>query len=260
MTLAACGSASTAASHTSTPSKYGWDNKVITASGTPELKLPYVGVATLSITHLASADFNFYKEVINPKDWVYSPIFHRHIFVGPYTKGLSETRIVNSKATAMAWREELTLLQNQQPSSAWPNVFDGFNYRTSNLQSWATDLTALSNALKAAIQKYHSFTTLTVPSENTIIASPVGPLTAKQMDNTSGQPQYTTIGTCVPHAFAIYNPHHTFAFPGLSGGMSAAEEYFADYGDTHILYPKYNNGHFSAGGGIQPTSNCASMS
>jgi hypothetical protein len=109
LVLAACGSANTASKTKAVTAKYGWDNKVKGANGIPELKLPYAGVATPSITKLASQDYAFYRQVINPADWVYSSTFHRHIFVGPYTKGVAEARVIDSKIDAMVVKEQLTL-------------------------------------------------------------------------------------------------------------------------------------------------------
>jgi hypothetical protein len=257
LVLAACGSANTASKTKAVTAKYGWDNKVKGANGIPELKLPYAGVATPSITKLASKDYAFYKQVINPADWVYSSTFHRHIFVGPYTKGVAEARVMDSKIYAMTWKEQLTLNASLQPASAWPGIVNGFNYHVQGLPIILQSVTAYSNALAKLANELHTTFSASVPSEATIIESPVGRLTAKQMGNTPGQPQYTTIGICVPHAFEIYDARHQ---PVLTGVYSAPiADYFADYGNTKVLQSSSNSNSFTNGAGFNPTSSCASM-
>jgi hypothetical protein len=255
LVLAACGSAPTAAKTKAVTAKYGWDNQVKNANGVPELKLPYVGVATPSITKLASEDYAFYSQVINPADWVYSPAFHRYVFVGPYTKGVAKARVIDSKTYAMVWKETLILGGALQPASAWPGTVNGFNYHVQGLPIILQGIAEVSNVLTKYVNEAHTTLSVSVPSEATIIESPVGKLTAKQMDNTPGQPQYTTIGICVPHAFDIYNANHQ---PMLGKGYSApTAEYFADYGNTNILTPSNNDS--PNGAGFNPTSSCASM-
>jgi hypothetical protein len=253
--LAACGSAPTAAKTKAVTAKYGWDNQLKNANGVPELKLPYVGVATPSITKLAGEDYAFYSQVISPADWVYSSTFHQHVFVGPYTKGVAKARVLDSKIDAMVWKEQITLEAEMQPASAWPGTVNGFNYHVQGLPIILQSITEYSNALAKYVNEAHTTLSVSTPSEATIIESPVGRLTAKQMDATSGQPQYTTIGICVPHAFDIYNANHQ---PMLGKGYSApTAEYFADYGNTNILTPSGNS--FTNGAGFNPTSSCASM-
>jgi hypothetical protein len=255
LVLAACGSAPTAAKTKAVTAKYGWDNQVKNANGVPELKLPYVGVATPSITKLASEDYAFYSQVINPADWVYSPAFHRYVFVGPYTKGVAKARVINSKIYAMTWKEQLTLEAEMKPASAWPGTVNGFNYHVQGLPLILRVITPMSNALAKYVNEAHTTLSVSTPSEATIIESPVGKLTAKQMGNTPGQPQYTTIGICVPHPFDIYNANHQ---PVLTGGDSAPiAEYFADYGNTQVLIAPGNS--LTNGAGFNATSSCASM-
>jgi hypothetical protein len=255
LVLAACGSASTAAKTKAVTAKYGWDNQVKNANGVPELKLPYVGVATPSITKLASEDYAFYSQVINPADWAYSSAFHRYVFVGPYTKGVAKARVINSKIYAMVSKETLTLAAALQPASAWPGTVNGFNYHVPDLPVILQGVTYFDNALTKYVNKAHTTLSVSVPSEATIIESPVGKLTAKQMNNTPGQPQYTTIGICVPHAFDIYNANHQ---PVLVSAYSAPiADYFADYGNTKVLVTASNN--FANGAEFNPTSSCTSM-
>jgi hypothetical protein len=233
LVLAACGSAPIAAKTKAVTAKYGWDNQVKNANGVSELKLPYVGVATPSITKLASEDYAFYSQVINPADWVYSSAFHQHVFVGPYTKGVAKARVIDSKINAMLWKEQLTLNASLQPASAWPGTVNGFNYHVQGLPIILQGITYFDNALTKYVNETHTTLSVSTPSEATIIESPVGKLTAKQMDETPGQPQYTTIGICVPHAFDIYNASHQ---PVLTGVYSAPiAEYFADYGNTKVI-------------------------
>jgi hypothetical protein len=257
LVLAACGSAPTAAKTKAVTAKYGWDNQVKNANGVPELKLPYVGVATPSITNLASEDYAFYSQVINPADWVYAPAFHQHVFVGPYTKGVAKARVMDSKIYAMAWKEVLTLGAELQPASAWPGTVNGFNYHVPDLSTFLQEVTANRNTLRQYVNEANTTLSVSTPSEATIIESPVGKLTAKQMGNTPGQPQYTTIGICVPHPFDIYNASHQ---PVLASGDSATiAEYFADYGNTKVLQSAGNSNSFINGAGFTPTSSCASM-
>jgi hypothetical protein len=257
LVLAACGSAHTASKTKAVTAKYGWDNKVIGANGIPELKLPYVGVATPSITKLASKDYAFYRQVINPADWVYSSAFHRHIFVGPYTKSIAKARVIDSKIYAMTWKEQLTLNASLQPASAWPGIVNGFNYHVQGLPIILRSVTAYSNALAKLANEAHTTFSASVPSEATIIESPVGKLTARQMDETPGQPQYTTIGICVPHPFDIYDARHQ---PVLTGGYGAPiAEYFADYGNTKVLQSSGNSNSFTNGVDFYPANSCASM-
>jgi hypothetical protein len=257
LVLVACGSAHTAAKTRAVTAKYGWDNQVKNANGIPELKLPYVGVATPSITKLASEDYAFYSQVINPADWVYSSTFHHHVFVGPYTKGVAKARVIDSKIYAMTWKETLTLESEMKPASAWPGTVNGFNYHVPDFSIFLQSVTVGSNALTKYVNETHTTLSVSTPSEATIIESPVGKLTAKQMANTPGQPQYTTIGICVPHAFDIYNANHQ---PMLVKGYSAPiAEYFADYGNTKVLQSSSNGNSFTNGAEFNPTSSCASM-
>ncbi len=255
LVLAACGSAPTAAKTKAVTAKYGWDNQVKNANGIPELKLPYVGVATPSITKLASEDYAFYSQVINPADWVYSSAFHQHVFVGPYTKGVAKARVIDSKIDAMVWKEEITLGAALEPASAWPGTVNGFNYHVPDLPIILQRVTAGNNALTKYVNEAHTTLSASTPSEATIIESPVGKLTAKQMDNTPGQPQYTTIGICVPHAFDIYNASRQPVLTSSAGALIA--DYFADYGNTKVLIP--NGSSFTNGTELNPTSSCASM-
>jgi hypothetical protein len=261
LVLAACGSASTA-SHASISkpkpvvAKYGWDHKQVSVGGTRELKLPYAGVATPSIANLASQDYAFYKQVINPADWVYSPVFHRHVFVGTYTKGTDEARVIDSKTEAMVWREELILAGAQKSASAWPaGTVDGFNYHVPDLSIILQGVTTVGNTLSNYANQAHTTLSTSTPSEATIVESPTGTLTAKQMDELPGQPQYTTIGTCVPHPFEVYDASHQ---PVLASGDGAPlADYFADYGNTKALEPATND--FANGTDFNPTGSCASM-
>jgi hypothetical protein len=230
---------------------------VLGPNGTPELKLPYAGVATPSIATLASQDYAFYKQVINPTYWVYSPVFHRHVFVGTYTKGTDEARVIDSKIEAMVWKEELILGEAQKPASAWPaGTVDGFNYHVSGLPIVLQGVTIIDNAIAKYVNEAHTTLGVSTPSEATIVESPTGTLTAKQVNNTAGQPQYTTIGICVPHPYEIYDARHQPVFTGAYSAPQA--DYFADYGNTKVLEPAHNS--FVNGTGFNPTSSCASMS
>jgi hypothetical protein len=228
---------------------------VLGPNGTPELKLPYAGVATPSIATLASQDYAFYKQVINPADWIYSPVFHQHVFVGTYTKGTDEARVIDSKIEAMVWKEELILAGAQKSASAWPGTVDGFNYHVTDLPIILQGVTIIDNAIAKYMNAAHTTLGVSTPSEATVVESPTGTLTAKQMDETPGQPQYATIGICVPHSFEVYDASHQ---PVLTGGYSAPlADYFADYGNAKVLEPAHVS--FTNGTDFNPTSSCASM-
>jgi hypothetical protein len=92
--------------------------------------LPHVGLATSTITEYASfaANNKFYKQIINPKDWVKSTTFGGYIFVGKYTTtGDGYRQVRNSKIYAMDNNEFLRLVLSK--STKWPRTpVAGFNF------------------------------------------------------------------------------------------------------------------------------------
>jgi hypothetical protein len=230
---------------------YGWTGK-----GHDTLKLPYVGQASPTITTFAAQDNAFYKEIINPADWVKSKTFGQYIFVGPYTTGVSYQRIRDAKIFAMDTMELYTLDANYKQT--WPSVLNGFNYDAFN--EGPTSQSFLTSFYKSEVSYGHPAMTADVPSEATIVESPVGLVTAAQMNNPKGQPQYITQGICVPHAFNIKYTSGKSAV-GNSLGSSTTQEYFAGYGNPSVLILNLtaNNG-FTNGVEGSPVKSCANFS
>jgi len=231
MALAACGSTSTASHHTATPktvaAKYGWDSAKTTASGSPELILPYAGVASPNITTLASADFGFYKEVINPHDWVYSPVFGKHVFVGPYTSGSNETRAIQSKMAA--WGETAMWNQVVAYRTAIPATLDGYDWAADGQKAILDNQDA--TIVGELIARHRPPLTLNAPSEATVIESPVGSFTPAQTDSPNSWG--TTVGACIPHTMYV-----TYANgESTSSGYDAPHtSIWADYGELKTLF------------------------
>jgi hypothetical protein len=99
-----------------------------------------------------------------------------------------------------------------------------------------------------------------VPSEATIAESPVGMVTAAQMNNPKGQPQYTTQGICVPHEFNI---KYASGGNAINGGLgfSTTQEYFAGYGNPSVLILNLTaNGGFTNGVESSVVKSCANFS
>jgi hypothetical protein len=264
LALAACGSAvhshnatsrinKPAKSNTSTvPAKYGWKR---TAAGAPELILPHVGKATPTIYLAAEQDYPYYTHLANPKDWVKSKTFGRHIFVGPYTAGVNYQRVRDAKIAAMDSMELLTASSNYQ--AAWPTTANGFNYRAFGQEPILQ--AALTSLNKSAVAQGHAAMNAVVPNETTIIESPVGRITAKQMAATATQPQNSTIGICVPARFeAVYSNRGGYAVPSTAFGVSPSDIYFADYGSTNTIIP--TSPALTNGVGTNATSSCANFS
>jgi hypothetical protein len=220
------------------------------------LTLPYVGQASPTITKFAAQDNGFYKEIINPADWVKSKTFGQYIFVGPYTTGVSYQRIRDAKIAAVNSMELFTL--DASYSQTWPSVLNGFNYDAFGQGPVSRSL--LASFYKSAVAQGQNAMKPILPSEATIVESPVGSLTAAQMANGPGQPQNTTLGTCIPHAFEVkYSNGNGYAIKsGQFLGATNTQEYFADYGDTNIVLPNSNT--FSSGVGSNPVNSCANFS
>ncbi len=249
MALAACGSASHASTKSAqkkaSTASYGWINsKTDPATGLPELMLPHAGLASPTIDKFATKDYSFYKEIINPQDWVYSKTFSRYIFVGPYTKGLAYLQVRDAKILAIDLKEILTLFQAK--STAYPTTLDGFNYRTYGQWPSPQAPVALSKDINVESAAHFSGVTLDVPSEATIVESPVGPITPKMADNNPAKYQ-TVPGTCVPHAMLqLHNGTSVLTAP--YNNSKAA--YFVQYTNTNKVF---------ADGQAQSTADCTSM-
>jgi hypothetical protein len=220
--------------------------------------LPHVGLATPTITKFASfaANNKFYKQIINPKDWVKSNTFGGYIFVGPYTVGVSRQRIRDAKIAAVNSMELFTLDANYKQT--WPTtVLNGFNYDAFGQGPWSQPL--VTSFYKSAVALGHGGMTADVPTEGTIIESPVGSITAAQMQTPKNQPQAARPGICVPHEFEIKDNGGGYAVKsGAELGVSTTDEYFASYGNTNFVFVKsmsHVNGVVST-----PVANCTSFS
>ena len=268
MLLAACGSTTsskTSSNSGTTPSKpkpaqavtskYGYDPLRPDANGNPQLILPHVGVASPTIRRFASHDQTFYHQIINPADWVHSNTFGGWIFVGPYTSGTNYQRIRDAKIAAVNSMELFTLEANYKQT--WPTILNGFNYDAFGQKSVSQSL--VTSFYKSAVVLGSGKMTADVPSQATIEESPVGKLTPKMMANTPAQPQNTTLGICVPHAFEIKDNGGGYAIKsGQVLGASITDEFFADYGNTNTVLPKSNA--LTNGVGSNPTNSCANFS
>jgi len=217
--------------------------------------LPYGNKPTSSIAALMKIDKPFAKQITNPKDWVKSKTFGRHIFVGPYTSGVNYQRVRDAKIAAMDSMELLTASSNYQ--AAWPTTANGFNYRAFGQEPILQ--AALTSLNKSAVAQGHAAMIAAVPNEATIIESPVGRITAKQMAATATQPQNSTIGICVPARFeAVYSDRGGYAVPSTAFGVSPSDIYFADYGSTNTIIP--TSPALTNGVGTNATSSCANFS
>jgi hypothetical protein len=226
--LAACGSAKvTSQTGAEKPKavRYGWVGSTNSKTGLRTLKLPHAGDATPTITKFASTDRKFYVQIINPKDWVYSKTFGKHIFVGEYTSGVNYKYVRDSKIQAMDNNEFLELVLSK--STQWPHrAVDGFNFVRYGQFGSAT-----ASQINAAIQwqAKHHFTPVkpNVPSEATIIESPVGELAPP---NSS----HRVPGACIPQPVELLDnnghpatgdpydaltPNYTIQYSGLNGNL-----------------------------------------
>jgi uncharacterized low-complexity protein len=223
------------------------------SSGALFLTLPYVGKASPTIMYYAQQNSSFYHEIINPADWVKSKTFGQYIFVGPYTTGVSYQRIRDAKIAAVNTMETFILEANYQQT--WPTVLNGFNYDAFGQRTFSQP--ALTSFYKSSVALGHGTMTAVVPSEATIVESPVGSLTAAQMANGPGQPQTPTLGICVPHESEIKNSGGGYAAKvGQVLGASTTQQYFADYGNTNVIF----SNSVSLGVGSNPTNSCANFS
>jgi len=239
--LGACGNTSTSKPTTPTKSHKTTPVKVKTAKSHvvlgwvngDQLRLPYVGYATPTITTFAQQDSSFYTEVTNPKYWVKSKTFGQYIFVGPYTTGVSYQRVRDAKIGAVDAMEDDTLFV--AGATTWPTHLGNFNLTTYN-QTAVGNMQSVSSIERYDAAHYPGSTyTLNVPSIATIAESPVGMLTPKMMSNTPSQPQYSEPGACIPHTFAAYYKGTTnFAITG--GGINIPQAvYSIQYGPTDNL-------------------------
>ena len=247
LALAACGQSSPAKAKETTPAKAktaavvkpGWYGPVNPATRLQQLRLPYGGDATPTITRWASTHYAFYAQLIKPSDWRYSSTFGQRIFVGPSSKSYYAIR--DAKVRLMDLRYAIEQLAARATSV--PSTVAGFNYRV--LGQWpATDPTLLSTGVSQLNARYGSATlTADVPSVATIIESPVGEVTPAEAQVPKSYP--TVAGVCVPHALALMD------------GSAAA--FVAPYNNTQAVYAViYGPAKASqASAGVQRTISCA---
>ena len=137
----------------------------------------------------------------------------------------------------------------------WPTVLNGFHYDAFGLETISQ--AGLVSFYKSAMAHGHPPMIRAIPSEATIIESPVGKLTPTQMQKSSGVPQQASLGICVPHKFEVVSANSGSPIGTSTAlGISSTNIYFADYGNTNvILSPSETTGVWSA-----PTSTCANFS
>ncbi len=246
--LSACGSGSTSNTSGTGSSSTG------TTPSSAKVTLPHGNTPTPPIAALMKIDKPFAKQITNPKDWAYSKTFSRYIFVGPYTSGVPYQRVRDAKIAAMHSMELLTL--QAKYATKWPTTLNGFNYDA--FGQGAISQALVTSFYKSAVAQGHHAMIPVVPSEETIIESPVGKLTAKQMANTAGQPQNATLGICVPHKFeAVSANNGSLNVLSTAFGISPTNIYFADYGNTNVIFT--NSSSFTNGVDSNPTSTCVSF-
>jgi len=254
LALAACGttvhsSHAVAPKPTAVTSQYGFSETKLLPDGDHELLIPHMGVASPSITSLAMIDGQFRDELLNPKDWVYSPQFGKYVFVGPYTHGENEASIISSKMVAWDWSYSNQMIANYQKTT--PSTVDGYNFALDGQIASVNGLT--DNIVSYNLNHNHPVITADTPSEATVIESPVGYLTKAQLDTPSLPHGY--IGTCVPHPYEVSLPNGK---PDALNGASAPQsEEFVQTGNPNMLFAPTSTS--SNGVGWNPTSSCSFM-
>jgi len=254
LVLAACGNtvhSSHAVVHkqTAVTSQYGFSETKLLPDGDHELLIPHMGVASPSITSLAMIDGNFRDELLNPKDWIYSPQFGKYVFVGPYTSGENEALVVSDKMAAWDWSYSLQMVFNYQQSV--PSTLDGYNFAIDGQIPVLNKLAKSSVSYNIGIG--HPVLTDNSPSEATVIESPVVTFTKAQFNlPTSG---HGRVGTCVPHPYEESLPNGN---PNITGSAIASQsEEFVQTGNPNVIFaPTPSN---PSGVAWNPVSSCSFM-
>jgi len=254
LALAACGNtvhSSHAVVHkqTAVTTQYGFSETKILPDGDHELLIPHMGVASPSITSLAMIDGSFRDELLNPKDWAYASQFGKYVFVGPYTHGENEALIISSKMVAWDWSYANQMIVNYQQSA--PNTVDGYNFALDGQVASVNKIA--DNIISENLSQNHPVITADVPSEATVIESPVGYFTKAQLGTPSLPHGF--IGTCVPHPYQVSLP--SGKPDALNGALTPHSEEFVQTGNPNVLFapsPTSSNGV-----GVNPVSSCSFM-
>jgi len=254
LVLAACGN-TVHSSHTvvhkptAAPSQYGFSETKTLPDGDHELLIPHMGVASPSITSLAMIDGNFRDELLNLKDWVYSPQFGKYIFVGPYTHGYNKASIISSKMVAWDWSYATQMIANYQKSV--PSTLDGYNFAIDGQSPVINGIA--DNIISENLSQNHPVITADVPSEATVIESPVGYFTKAQLGTPSLA--HGLIGTCIPHPYQVALPNGKP--DALNGALTPHSEEFVQIGNPNVLFVPHSTD--SNGVGLNPVSSCSFM-
>jgi len=254
LALAACGTAvhsshAVAPKPTAVTSQYGFSENKLLPDGDHELLIPHMGVASPSITSLAMIDGQFRDELLNPKDWVYSPQFGKYVFVGPYTHGENEASIISSKMVAWDWSYAPQMIVNYQKSV--PSTVDGYNFAIDGQSPVINGIA--DNIISYNLDHNHPVITADVPSEATVIEAPVGYLTKAQLETPSLA--HGLIGTCIPHPYQVSLPNGKP--DALNGALTPQSEEFVQTGNPNVLFVP--NPTDPNGVGYNPTSSCSFM-
>jgi len=253
LALAACGTTVHSSHTVVTPkptavtSQYGFSETKLLPDGDHELLIPHMGVASPSITSLAMIDGQFRDELLNPKDWAYSSQFGKYVFVGPYTSGENEALIISSKMAAWDWSYASQMIANYQKTV--PSTVDGFNFA---LDGQSPVINGLANKIVSYnLDNNHPVITADVPSEATVIESPVGYFTKAQLGPSNLT--HGLIGTCVPHPYQVLLP--SGKPNALNGAFTSQSEEFVQLGNPNVIFPPTSTS--SNGVGWNPTSSCS---
>jgi hypothetical protein len=212
------------------------------------LTLPHVGKASPTITKFAHRDNNFYKEIINPKDWAKSKTFGQYIFVGPYTSGKKYQQVRDAKLGAVDAMEVDVLFA--QGATTWPHTIGSFNATAFNQTSAANMPSTVSVEQYDAKHYPGSAYTVNAPSIATIVESPVGIITPQMVQEPS-----SVAGACIPRPIAVY-------FKGTANPAMTGSSYDATPSYQFQEGPTNNVGGTSASNGAaasSSTSTCVTM-
>jgi len=254
LVLAACGNTvhsnhTVVHKQTAVTSQYGFSETKLLPDGDHELLIPHMGVASPSITSLAMIDVNFRDELLNLKDWVYSPQFGKYIFVGPYTSGENKASIISSKMVAWDWSYASQMIANYQQSA--PSTLDGYNFA---IDGQIPVLNGIADEIISDnLSDNHPVITADTPSEATVIEAPVGYFTKAELGTPSLA--HGLIGTCIPHPYQVSLPNGKP--DAVNGALTPHSEEFVQTGNPNVLFvPNPTNPN---GVGLNPVSSCSFM-
>jgi len=141
------------------------------------------------------------------------------------------------------------MIANYQKSV--PSTVDGYNFvldgQSPVINGIADEI--ISNNLN----HNHPVITADVPSEATVIESPVGYFAKSQLGTPS--PPHGLIGTCVPHPYQVSLP--SGKPDALSGAFTPQSEEFVQLGNPNVIFtPTATSPN---GVGVNPVSSCSFM-